>query len=63
MSEKDPAKLQMILAALDDEVDNLVTKTKAVIPVDSRKITTDERGARIPAHTFLKFKELANGDF
>ena len=63
VSEKDPIKLQMILAALDDEVDNLVTKTKAVIPVDSRKLTTDERRSRIPAHTFLKFKELANGDF
>ena len=63
VAEKDPAKLQMFLSALDDEVDNLVIKMKAVIPVDARKLSIEERKARIPAHTFLKFKELANGDF
>ena len=63
MREQNPAKRKMILDALDDEVENLVRKTKAVIPVHPNTLTRKEISDRIPGHTFLKFKELANGDF
>ena len=63
MKEQDPAKKRMILEALDEEVQNLVRKTKAVIPVNANTLSRREIADRIPGHTFLKFKELANGDF
>ena len=53
----------MINKALDDEIDNLVLKNKAVRPVRVSSLTRQELDRRVPGHTFLKFKELATGAF
>ena len=63
VKERDPVKLEMINKALDDEIDNLVLKNRAVRPVRVSSLTRQELDRRVPGHTFLKFKELATGAF
>jgi hypothetical protein len=46
MKEQDVGKKKMIIDALDDEVDDLVLKDKAVKPVHVRDLTSDEKERR-----------------
>jgi hypothetical protein len=61
LKEQDKDKLKIIVDSINEEIDNMVKKNRALRPVMPNSLSKQEKDNRLPAHTFLKFKELATG--